>query len=144
MEIRSAFSPRERVQFSCKGPSLTKQSMAKECNVNFIVAKYQRTGVFDHVAAFGGRYGDFTATDFHEAMNIVAEASSMFEALPSTLRNRFENSPAKFLEFVQDEANIEEMYELGLAERPAAPVDVALPPGEAPAAVVSEEPANTG
>ena len=40
----------------------------------------------------------------------------MFEELPATIRKKFENDPAKFLDFVNDERNADEMVELGLRE----------------------------
>jgi len=61
---------------------------------------------------------DIPAIDYHEALNIVADAESMFEELPSTIRAQFENDPHKFLEFVQDPNNLDEMRELGLAKPP--------------------------
>ena len=41
----------------------------------------------------------------------------MFAELPSSLRTKFENKIGNFLNFVQDENNLEEMQELGLANK---------------------------
>lgn len=126
--MRTAYGPRERhgISFENDVPR-TKQSFKAECDINNILLKYQRTGAIDHVRRFGGEYDYAHALDFKEAMDIVARGNSMFEALPSSLRKRFQ-TPEAFLEFVQDEANIEEARKLGLArpkavdEPPAQPV----------------------
>ena len=128
MEIRfrTAYGPKEKVRLDCKDKSLARQSMKQEADINYIVRKYQKTGVIEHLKKYEGEYGQFDAIDFHEAMNVVAEANSMFETVPSEIRARFDNDPGKFLDFVTDEKNRDEMVELGLARRP----EVVDPPGE--------------
>lgn len=103
-------------------PSRTKQSFRDESEINNIVARYQKTGIVDHVAKYGGMYQDMPhQDDFHQAMNLVTEATSMFNELPSNLRGRFENDPAAFLEFVGNEDNHAEMVEMGLMPDPRGP-----------------------
>ena len=121
-EFRTAYGPRKRVSIKFKKRGRTKQEFKKQCDINEIVKRYQRTGALDHFAKHGGRYMDVTPTSFHEAMNIVVEAEQMFADLPSSLRARFENDPAEFLEFVQNPENQDEMRDLGLMEGPVAPV----------------------
>ena len=95
-------------------PSMTKQSFKDECNINKIMAKFQKTGALNHYMKFAPEYGDATQVDYADALNVVANANTMFEELPSSIRKKFDNDPAKFLEFVQDEKNAAEMEELGL------------------------------
>ena len=97
--------------------SLTKQSFKDETNINKIMEKFQRTGAIDHYAKYAPNYDDATSDDLHTSLNIIADANSMFEELPSSIRKKFENNPQKFLDFVQDPKNLEEMRELGLAEK---------------------------
>lgn len=92
----------------------TKQSFKQECDVNYILRNYARTGSLEHVRKYGGRYDFAPAVSFHEAMNIVSEASAMFEALPAKVRHRFSHDPGEFLKFVQEPENADEMRELGL------------------------------
>ena len=99
-------------------PSRTKQSDADACEINNIMAKYLRTGAITHFNKHNPQYGDATGPDFQTAMNIVTSAQTMFDELPSNIRNRFQNDPAAFLDFVQDEGNTAEMAELGLTNSP--------------------------
>lgn len=95
----------------------THQEFGAECDINNIMAKYQRTGLVDHVAKHGLHYGDFPAMDFREALEFLDEAQQMFDELPSTVRRHFDNDPAAFLEFVQDPENKDKVVEL-LGESP--------------------------
>lgn len=100
-------------------PSLTIQSEASAANINTIMAKYRQTGQIDHMKENPGQYiNAASAPDFQNAMDTVATASSMFEELPSELRNKFDNDPHKMLEFVHNPDNLPEMYKLGLAIEP--------------------------
>lgn len=102
--------------------SRTKQSFAAECNINNIMKKYQKTGVLEHIARHAPTYGDFTPIDYKQAMETVAEANSMFEELPSSVRTRFSNDPAEFLAFVEEPENIDALRDMGLAKpKPPAP-----------------------
>lgn len=113
-------SARKRVFAKIEGPSRTKQSMKDSCDINLIMGRYLRTGAVDHLAVHGGSYGFASATTLQEAMNIVMKAEAMFADLNSAVRKRFDNSPKKFLEFIQDSENQDEAYALGLAAKPPA------------------------
>lgn len=114
IRVRGKFD-RERMPTIISGKSITKQAFKEECNINNIMAKFQKTGIITHVQNHSPQYGDFTGGDYTEAMNVITKANSMFQELPSSIRKEFENDPAKFLDFVSDEKNIERMVELGLA-----------------------------
>jgi len=87
----------------------TKQSFKDETDVNLIIQKHTRMGTLSHLEKFGGQYGDLSNFDFQEAQNQIANANSMFEQLPSAVRNQFANSPEKFFEFVNDPENSEQL-----------------------------------
>ncbi len=94
----------------------TEQSHKKECDVNYILRKYAKTGVLEHVKKHEGQYADIPAQDFREAMEIIALSKSMFEELPSEARKKFHNDTAEFLEFVQDPKNKPELHKMGLLD----------------------------
>lgn len=95
-------------------PSKTEQAHKSDCDIQTILKKYQQHGVIQHNHSIQGTYGDYiNAPDFTEAQNLIAEAKSMFETVPARIRADFDNDPAKFLEFTQNEANRERMIEYG-------------------------------
>lgn len=95
-------------------PSLTKQAMADECDINRIMAQFEKTGMLTHVNTFQGEYADLgDAPSFHDAMNRVVAAQEAFDSLPAGVRARFGNDPASFLDFVSN-ADRSEMEKLGL------------------------------
>ncbi len=116
---RTARTPRERHQvFNDGEPSLAKQSFADSCDINNILAKYQKTGVIDHMAKHGPEYGDVSAISFTEAQQLVANATSMFNELPSRARDHFNNDPAQFLAYFDEneEPDLTELARLGLLD----------------------------
>lgn len=114
----------KRLVWKPEGDSMTKQSFQEETNINRIMAKYQATGIVTHLNNKNPLYGDFSnVPDYQTALNLVLSANDSFMQLPSKVRARFENDPAKFLDFVGDPSNAEELYTLGLAVRPETPSD---------------------
>jgi len=96
----------------------TKQSFREECDINTIMARYQSTGEMPVISERAPQYLDVSAGfDFAQMQDQVLEAQRLFNDLPSSLRNRFANDPAAFLDYVQDEANRPEMYQLGLLKK---------------------------
>lgn len=105
------------------GESMTKQHHQDECDINQILAKYQKTGNIAHANANEGRYQDYGPDDLLTAINIVKDARNMFDDLPSSTRKHFDNDPVKFFEFIQDPNKIEESIEMGL-RKPTIPDEV--------------------
>jgi len=114
------------------GQGMTKQSFRDECNINKIMDKFQRTGLINHYAAHAPEYMDIDPLNYHQAMNIIADANTMFEELPASVRAKFKNSPEEFLEFTSNPENIEELRKMGLA-KPQVPTPTPTPTPEAKA-----------
>lgn len=136
--ILTAYGPHLRVPLECNDESRTKQSFADETNINNIMARFVATGLVDFVNEHSAHYGDVTGWQFHDAMNIVARSQEMFEALPASIRAKFQNDPATFLDFVDNPENDPEAIALGLKQ---APETVATPLAPAAAASISDDPA---
>lgn len=101
-------------------PSMAQQHFKDECDVNNILRKYESTGLVTHVANGTPSYGDFSSVlEFQQAQNILIEAQDAFEALPASLRKRFDNDPAVMLEFIENPDNREEAEKLGLVAKKA-------------------------
>lgn len=143
---RSFYVPHARVQYTgevvdpvtgvvTKPPSRTKQSFLAECDINNILKQFKATGIVTHINAqrAQGRYEDLPAsTDFQEALNTVMAAEAAFASLPSLVRERFGNDPERFLAFVGDPKNADELVKLGLTKPVPAkpgPVEVVIAPG---------------
>jgi phage internal scaffolding protein len=133
--IRSAYGEKQKVTLTTLD-ARTEQCHRDECDINKIIAKYDRTGVLNHVNDFEARYEDLTGLDYQTMLNTVANANSMFEGLPSEIRNQFANDPANFISFMDDENNNEKMYEMGLKQRP---ISEKIGSESDPANVVSEQ-----
>lgn len=107
---------------ACEEPSLAQQHFKEECDINTILQKFSVTGILPE-APLSPRYGDFSGIgDYHTALNRVIAAQEEFEGLPAQIRARFDNDPAKLIEFLDDEANRPEAENLGLVEKAAAEV----------------------
>lgn len=113
--------------------TLTQQQFKDECDINTILAKYQKTGAITHANNHSPEYSFATSLNFRESMEIVTRAQEMFSELPSSIRNKFRNNPEEFMDFVQNPENASEMAELGLTPKEAPPT----PPTEV--IVVSDE-----
>lgn len=100
-----------------KEPSKTQQQYKDECDVNNIMKRYQQTGEIHHLNRSQGVYADLSEIkDYQSMLNTVLAAQETFEALPANVRARFENNPAKLIEFVQDTKNLDEGIKLGIFE----------------------------
>lgn len=129
---RSAYRPHKRKTVVFDGLSMTKTSFKDECDVNNIMAKFRTQGVLDHVRHTKGQYGDFTsAPEYHKAMNEILKAEEMFATVPAHIRKKFDNSAEKFLSFVQDKENYDEMKKLGLVDVQL-DIELAIPEKDSP------------
>lgn len=96
---------------------LVQHHMQAECDINTIMARYEKTGELTHVANLAGEYGDYyDVTDYKTGAERLILAEALFMELPARLRDRFNNDPAQFIGFATDEKNIDELRSLGLAE----------------------------
>lgn len=109
------FFEREKQLATIGTVSMAQQHMKDECDINNIMAKYQKTGLITHVAKHQGNYDDFTVMpDFKTAMDTMAAANEMFLEIPAALREKFDHDAGQFVEFATDPNNYDEMVELGL------------------------------
>lgn len=99
--------------------TLTEQSHQMDCDVSNILAKFSRTGILERSTDYKAQFGDYLdVQDYHTSLNQINGARALFDALPAKVRARFNNDPGRLLDFCGDEKNLNEMYDLGLAERP--------------------------
>lgn len=109
----------------CGDPSLAVQSAVEESDINTIVRRFNLTGQLPQNVVMP-QYGDFEGVfDFQSAMNLLIDAEKSFMRFPAEVRKRFDNDPAKMVDFVSDERNRDEARKLGFL-MPEAPPDELL------------------
>jgi phage internal scaffolding protein len=114
---------------ACQDPSLAQQNFKDESDINYIVRQFGLTGDLPG-QAISPQYGDFTGVlDYHSAVNAVLAAQDEFMDLPAQMRARFDNDPAKLIDFLGNEENLEEAIKLGLIDKPIS-VPTETPVGE--------------
>lgn len=118
--IRSIYDGADKSIKVKSGTSRTQQNFRDECDINHIMAKYEKTGFLVdplHAATRTPLFGDFTAIpDFQTAQNIIREGVEIFEALPARIRKIFDNDPAVFSEFMSNRDNLDSALEMGLVD----------------------------
>lgn len=120
--------------------SMTKQEFVKECDVNNIIKSFQPGTMHALLQQYAmqGRFEDLPEPlDFQAALEIQMEAERAFMDLPSKVRERFGQDPARFLDFMHNPDNKDEAQSLGLLmpQAPAAePLKVEVVTKEKPPA----------
>lgn len=109
-------SEADRCALECRDDSRAIQSQRDEADINTIVKRFGVTGQLpQNVRA--PTYGDFdTVMTYQDAQNAIIAANKSFMAMSADVRKRFDNDPAKFVEFCSDSKNLDEMRKLGLAK----------------------------
>ena len=96
-------------------PSKTQQQYKEQCDVNNILAKYQKTGQVTHIAKTKGNYIDLTGVQsYQESMNTIIKAQNAFMQLPATVRKELGNDPQQLITLLSDEKQKEKAEKLGL------------------------------
>lgn len=99
-----------------KAKSRTQQHHLDEVNIHNIVGKRERMGIAvwnTHYARQLEYFKDTTLPTFHEAMNVITNAETVFEQVPSGIRSQFHNDPSEFLDFMLDPANKDDIAAYG-------------------------------
>lgn len=130
-DFRKSNRRRTTIDFDPEKEGRTEQQHVKACDINTIMAKYQKTGVIDHVNKYAARYGDIEPITFFDAQNIVADAKTQFEELPAYIRDQFENDVGQYLELMTTDEGVDQLKKMlhpaeryeddGSPERPETP-----------------------
>jgi phage internal scaffolding protein len=117
--FKTPYNGRVACSFETTGESMTQEHFREETEILNIIRRHDRNGVIDHINRGTAIYGDFSEiTDYRDMIHKLREADSAFAQVPSDIRKRFENDPAKFFHFVTDEKNHEELAQMGLVNKP--------------------------
>jgi len=125
-------------------PGVTKQADLKESDINLIFKRFEKSGQLPNMILKNPTYGDYSnVPDYQESINIVRHAEEQFLNLDVQIRNRFENDPAKFLGFVNDPKNMDEMEQMGLLKPEAVAIRAAARKKEADDYIAAQNLAKT-
>lgn len=106
----------EQVSISFEQPSLTEQSYKDECDIDFIISNFVKTGI-DPREGRKMSYVDCTQVkDFQAAQQLVADTKSMFYSLPAEVRDEFQ-TVGGYLEYVSNPENLKDCYERDLIDK---------------------------
>lgn len=95
---------------------LVEQNHKASTDINNIIARHGGYEAVEAVAMMQSnmfRFDDVTGNDFSEAMNILVKAREHFDELPVKVRKEFDYNPGKFLDYVQNPDNLDEMIKRG-------------------------------
>lgn len=111
----------------------TVQGDRDDADINKIINRFQKSGQLPPTFRGEPFYGDVSEFgDLQDSLMKINEANELFMSYPATIRERFENDPAKLIDFLADDNNRKEAEELGLiVPRPVETPPV--PPAESPA-----------
>ena len=134
LKIRKAFDrERRQLQFHDNDgkllePCNVEQHHSDDTLVQNILKRYDKTGVFYHVNQMQASYQDNTLfNEYADMYNKIQKADASFASLPAEIRAKFNNDTGLFLEFVNNDENIEAMQEMGLVPKPEPKPDVVQP-----------------
>lgn len=147
LKIRKAFDrDRSQLKFHNEDGELIEKCIVEQHHsddtiIQNILKRYDQTGVFYHVNQAQATYQDNTIfNEYADMYDKIQAADANFAALPAEIRAKFNNNTGEFLEFVNNDSNIEQMKEMGLIPKSDAEIDI-QPPVETK--VEAEAPAET-
>lgn len=133
MSLYAKYKPGEKVWPATDftgDKGFTVQADRDEADINKIVARFNKTGQLPPTYKGQPFYGDVSEMgNLQESMMKIQEAERLFMSFPAELRERFENSAVKFVEFVGDDKNYAEAVELGLVQKKPVPDGASPVPG---------------
>lgn len=113
----------------CEDPSLAVQDW-KHTDINEIVKNFGVTGQVPQIPVPPQLDMFVEPMDYRECLDAIRAADGMFASFPADVRSKFENDPAKFLDYMHEPGHEDELRKMGLMipkEEPEAP------PSEVPA-----------
>lgn len=113
------FRERRKVTVDFKDQkSIVKKEFKDQTDINYMLKRFKVTGQIP-VNKNMPQYGDVSGLkSFHDAYEVVQQAYDTFDTLPSQIRKKFDNDPLSIIDFLDNPANLEESYDLGLRDRP--------------------------
>lgn len=123
MEIRSAYKRqvgknRRPIVTMNKEPTMTKQALVENADINKIIKKHGISHVLTNMTNLEVLYGEITSHDLQEAMQMNIDAEKAFMEVPADIRKKFGNDAGAFIDYATNAENLEQMRDWGLAPPP--------------------------
>lgn len=134
VKIKSIYNREEKQPEINFGPSLTQQQFTQETLIQTIMKKHAATGILGtgQPGTQKAQWGDYSDMDFREMSTKIAKSTETFDALPSHLRDKFNNNVGELLDFMENEENKEEAIELGIIPPIEKPLKAHIEPTDPP------------
>ncbi len=118
LKCRTAYTARDEEHLGIVFPSdsLVQRHFQQECDVNFIVDRYVKSGEMPHIAENPPVFADVSEVpdDLMQSYDKIFLAEQAFMQLPSKLRKELDNDPARLGAWLQDENNRSAAVSYGL------------------------------
>lgn len=116
---------------TCTDGTRTQQQFKEEVNINTIVERFGLTGQLPNNLRVPLEHEFLDVLDYQSALNRLKAADAAFLEMPANIRKQFDNDAGRFVHFVSDPANKDQVKAWGLAapERPRQePIEVRVIP----------------
>jgi len=114
---------RRRIMTPVGTRSRTKQANRNEFDINLMVGRYMKTGVFSSINPKEPRYGDFSnALQLQDALELTRAAHEEFQRLPAKVRAAAQNDPLTMLAMLADPEGTKTLVDAGLPVKTPPPV----------------------
>ena len=121
IQFQTAYGEKVKPRTINNKPSRTEQNHAEGLDINNIMRRYKNEGLLPKMQSFEGVYGEFDSMDMREAIDKVEKANALFMEVPAVIRAQFDNDAGAFIDYATNPANIQQMADWGMANRPPEP-----------------------
>lgn len=122
MKLTNHHNLRKRTAIDASRPVLTEQQHKNSCDINHIVAQYNKTGVMPEGTRIPQYIDNTSIPSLEEAFSVVKQAQEAFLDLPANIRRLMDNDPAKMEQFLSDKDNTDILVKYGVLEIKTPPV----------------------
>lgn len=140
MEFYTRFNPPPSPSQKFTLPSKTEQCHRSDCDINTIIARYNKTGVLGTSTQVREMiYGDFSSIpDRLFSETAMADAKERFMKLPLDVRKHFDHDMGKLLAALNDPSQIPTLENLGIFKKSVPVVGTVDNPGDVSVLVKDE------
>lgn len=121
MKITNHHELRQRTSLDVSSPLLTEQEHKNSCDINHIVAQFQKTGVMPPNTKIPQYLDSTNIPSLEDAFRTVSEARTAFLDLPANIRRLMDNDPSQMEQFLSNNENAEILLKYGVIQERITP-----------------------